>query len=217
MQDDDGDLRRLMQRFGRTDLGAHDADESDVEQYVDGASLTIHIFTLPCRTVSCTERCQHVMKPPRRQVTGCMFISEVQRISCDDFRHWCRRLTSASIGEGGEITQQQVPAILTCVASSASPPVLGCSAGLDVAILGAAAGDSSDDSEDDSSEDDSSDAGAQHGEGADSGDSDSDAEMDTLLLRDERRMQGDGAASSSASSSSDEGGFSAPRRGCADC
>ena len=57
---------------------------------------------------------------------------------------------------------------------------------------------------------------AERADGAGSGDdSDSDAEMDALVLRDERRMQGDGDDASSASSSSNDGGFSAPRRRCA--
>lgn len=51
MQDDDGDLQRLMRRFGRTDLGAQDPDDSDVEQYVDGARLAAQ--PRPAVTRSC--------------------------------------------------------------------------------------------------------------------------------------------------------------------
>ena len=36
MQDDDGDMSRLMRRFRRTELGAVDADDSDLELYAEG-------------------------------------------------------------------------------------------------------------------------------------------------------------------------------------
>ena len=84
-------------------------------------------------------------------------------------------------------------------------------AGLDAALLGAAP--DSDDSEDDESSSGGTDFAGEGGVGTGFGDSDSDDEMETLLVRDERRMQGgvDAASASSSSTSSDEA-FSAPRR-----
>ena len=68
------------------------------------------------------------------------------------------------------------------------------------------------DSDDDSSESGDSDGDAP-GKADGSDESDSEAEMDTLLLRDELRVQGDGGDTFSSSSSDGEG-FSAPRRRC---
>ena len=36
---DDAVLVRLMRRFGRTDLGAEDVDESDLENFMNGEML----------------------------------------------------------------------------------------------------------------------------------------------------------------------------------
>ena len=53
---DDANLVQLMQRFGRTDLGAEDLDDSDLEKFLNGEHFIllrlIHLSTQPCCRVS---------------------------------------------------------------------------------------------------------------------------------------------------------------------
>lgn len=44
---DDANLVQLMQRFGRTDLGAEDLDDSDLEKFLNGEHLSeVYLTTL---------------------------------------------------------------------------------------------------------------------------------------------------------------------------
>ncbi len=96
-----------------------------------------------------------------------------------------------------------------CQEQQLSETVTLAAAEVDANILLAGRVPSSGDSDDDSS--DSGTSAGEAGRGDGSGNSDSDAEMDTLLLRDELKMQGDGGDQSTSSSSDDEN-VNVPRR-----